>query len=247
MARRAALAAAVVVVVVATAAVIWVLGRRSVPGSGSGTPLTSDPVPTTSAPPAVDVLAVKIDNVAAARPQTGLGAAAVVYVEPVEGGVTRLLALYTGKRPAVVGPVRSARRTDLHLLAQWGSRRSATPAPPRNCSRRSAAPTSPTRPRSASPGLLPRPVPADPAQPVPPPRPPPHHDDGARPAPVRPRPSGWHRGDRAHRQVRGGPLRLHLVRRALAGLPRRDPADLHRVGPGRRGDRRAPTGQGERG
>jgi hypothetical protein len=44
----------------------------------------------------------------------------VVYVEPVEGGLTRLVAVYTATPPSVVGPVRSARRTDVELLAQYG-------------------------------------------------------------------------------------------------------------------------------
>jgi hypothetical protein len=65
-------------------------------------------------------VAVKIDNVADARPQTGVGSADVVYVEPVEGGLTRLVAVYAGRAPGVVGPVRSARRTDIQLLAQYG-------------------------------------------------------------------------------------------------------------------------------
>ncbi|MGH3860847.1 DUF3048 domain-containing protein [Actinokineospora sp.] len=65
-------------------------------------------------------LAVKIDNVIQARPHTGLGAAEVVYVEPVEGGLTRLLAIYHDTLPEVVGPVRSARRSDVDLLAQYG-------------------------------------------------------------------------------------------------------------------------------
>lgn len=66
------------------------------------------------------VLAVKVDNVTAARPQTGLGAADVIYCEPVEGGLTRLAAVYTTRLPEVVGPVRSARETDLELLSQYG-------------------------------------------------------------------------------------------------------------------------------
>ncbi|MGH3195646.1 MAG: DUF3048 domain-containing protein [Streptosporangiaceae bacterium] len=41
------------------------------------------------------VLAVKIDNVAQARPQTGLSQADIVYVLPVEGGLTRLLAIFS--------------------------------------------------------------------------------------------------------------------------------------------------------
>ncbi|MFF8970918.1 DUF3048 domain-containing protein [Streptomyces sp. NPDC014995] len=65
------------------------------------------------------VLAVKIDNAAAARPHTGLNAADVVYVEQVEGGLSRLMAVYATKLPKAVGPVRSARESDLELLRQF--------------------------------------------------------------------------------------------------------------------------------
>ncbi|MEU6542942.1 DUF3048 domain-containing protein [Streptomyces sp. NPDC046859] len=65
------------------------------------------------------VLAVKIDNVRAARPQTGLSAADVVYAEQVEGGLSRLMAVYATRLPKTVGPVRSARESDLELLAQF--------------------------------------------------------------------------------------------------------------------------------
>ncbi|MER7109983.1 DUF3048 domain-containing protein [Streptomyces sp. NPDC000229] len=66
------------------------------------------------------VLAVKIDNVPPARPHTGLGAADIVYVEQVEAGQTRLLAIYSSQTPRTVGPVRSARESDLELLRQFG-------------------------------------------------------------------------------------------------------------------------------
>ncbi|RPK68818.1 putative lipoprotein YerB precursor [Streptomyces sp. ADI96-02] len=65
------------------------------------------------------VLGVKIDNVAPARPQTGLDAADIVYVEQVEAGLSRLLAVYSSTLPSVIGPVRSARETDLELLRQF--------------------------------------------------------------------------------------------------------------------------------
>ncbi|WP_237330324.1 DUF3048 domain-containing protein [Streptomyces sp. BA2] len=65
------------------------------------------------------VLAVKIDNVRPARPQTGLEAADVVYAEQVEAGLSRLMAVYAGRLPPVIGPVRSARETDLELLRQF--------------------------------------------------------------------------------------------------------------------------------
>jgi hypothetical protein len=66
------------------------------------------------------VLAVKIDNIAQARPQTGLTAADIVYVLPVEGGLSRFLAVFSSHLPPVVGPVRSAREDDLELLRQFG-------------------------------------------------------------------------------------------------------------------------------
>jgi hypothetical protein len=91
-------------------------------GSESGTPLAEPTTMSASSPPAQrTVLAVKIDNVAAARPATGLGLADIVYVEPVEGGLTRLAAIYADEQPAVVGPVRSARQTDIELLGQYGT------------------------------------------------------------------------------------------------------------------------------
>ncbi len=65
------------------------------------------------------VLAVKIDNVGAARPQTGIDAADVIYVEQVEAGLSRLMAVFATRLPPVVGPVRSARETDLELLRQF--------------------------------------------------------------------------------------------------------------------------------
>lgn len=65
------------------------------------------------------LLAVKIDNVGAARPQTGIDDADIVYAEQVEGGLSRLMAVFGSRVPAVVGPVRSARETDLELLRQF--------------------------------------------------------------------------------------------------------------------------------
>jgi hypothetical protein len=66
------------------------------------------------------VLAVKIDNTRSARPQQGLRSADIVYVEQVEGGETRIMAIFSSKLPAQVGPVRSARISDLHILRQYG-------------------------------------------------------------------------------------------------------------------------------
>ncbi len=66
------------------------------------------------------VLAVKIDDTRDAHPQIGIEAADLVYVEQVESGLTRLLALYTSEYPEFIGPIRSARISDIDLLAQYG-------------------------------------------------------------------------------------------------------------------------------
>lgn len=85
-------------------------GTASPPGSA---------VPPTSAGARAHVLAVKVDNVGPARPQTGLDKADIVYVEQVEAGLSRILAAYSSRLPSVVGPVRSARESDLELLRQF--------------------------------------------------------------------------------------------------------------------------------
>ena len=66
------------------------------------------------------VLAVKVDNSPQSRPWAGVADADVVYVEPVEGGVTRLLAVFASHLPPSVGPVRSFRESDIDLLAAYG-------------------------------------------------------------------------------------------------------------------------------
>ncbi|MET7460678.1 DUF3048 domain-containing protein [Nonomuraea sp. NPDC005501] len=66
------------------------------------------------------VLAVKIENTAAGKPQLGLKSADIVYVEQVEAGLTRLMAIFSSKLPPKVGPVRSARISDLHIVPQFG-------------------------------------------------------------------------------------------------------------------------------
>ena len=64
-------------------------------------------------------LAVKIDNVTRAHPQSGVNVADVVYEEIVEGGVTRLVAVFQSTSADMVGPVRSARTSDPPLLAAF--------------------------------------------------------------------------------------------------------------------------------
>jgi hypothetical protein len=66
------------------------------------------------------VLAVKIDDSNAAHPQIGVEYAEVVYIEQVEGGLTRLAAIFSTVIPQRVGPVRSARISDIDILSQFG-------------------------------------------------------------------------------------------------------------------------------
>jgi hypothetical protein len=66
------------------------------------------------------LLAVKIDDTVSARPQIGLENADVVYIEQVEGGLTRLAAIYSSEIPSRIGPIRSARISDIDILAQYG-------------------------------------------------------------------------------------------------------------------------------
>ncbi|MEW2049392.1 DUF3048 domain-containing protein [Streptomyces sp. NPDC005476] len=91
------------------------------PPTDDGRTASVKPSPSGTGPTAVagPVLAVKIDNAPDARPQTGLDSADIVYAEQVEGGLSRLMAVYASKLPAAVGPVRSARESDLELLRQF--------------------------------------------------------------------------------------------------------------------------------
>ncbi len=66
------------------------------------------------------ILVVKIDDTTSARPQIGLDQADVIYIEQVEGGLTRLAAIFSTKIPALIGPVRSARISDIDILVQYG-------------------------------------------------------------------------------------------------------------------------------
>jgi hypothetical protein len=66
------------------------------------------------------VLVVKIDDTTDAHPQIGLEDADIIYIEQVEGGLTRLAAIFSSKIPQRIGPVRSARISDVELLAQYG-------------------------------------------------------------------------------------------------------------------------------
>jgi hypothetical protein len=67
------------------------------------------------------VIGVMVNNHPKARPQSGLHKADVVYEVLAEGWVTRLLALYQGDMPEVVGPVRSARNYYITLNSGYNA------------------------------------------------------------------------------------------------------------------------------
>ncbi len=114
---------AVTVVAALIAITILVVVNRAAPAKPvkSATPTPSAP-PTSAAPATAlrspftgervrklgRVLAVKIDNVVDARPPTGLTRADIVYLLPVEGGLSRIFAIFQGGRYRAATPVRAA-------------------------------------------------------------------------------------------------------------------------------------------
>lgn len=64
-------------------------------------------------------LSIKVENSPVARPQTGLNSADVVYETVTEGGITRFHLIFQSKVPKIVGPVRSARLSDLWIVPQY--------------------------------------------------------------------------------------------------------------------------------
>lgn len=64
---------------------------------------------------------VMIENSRAARPQSGLYQADLVYEVLAEGTITRLLAFYHSEKPEIIGPVRSARDYYIHLNNGYGA------------------------------------------------------------------------------------------------------------------------------
>jgi hypothetical protein len=108
---------------VLVAGALLVLARDDAPETSTGGPTTSVTavlplLGTPGDPPERAALAVKIDATDHGRPQVGLRHADIVFEEMVEGGLTRLLAVYHSQDPDEVGPVRSARSTDLTILAE---------------------------------------------------------------------------------------------------------------------------------
>lgn len=92
----------------------------------STAPTTPPPAPATNPytgvgpAPTTRTVAVKIDDTAPGRPQVNIDQADIVYVEAVEGGLTRLAAIFGTHKPTKVGYVRSTRPSDPEMLLQFG-------------------------------------------------------------------------------------------------------------------------------
>jgi hypothetical protein len=65
-------------------------------------------------------LIVKVENDPNSHPQWGVDQADIVYEEIVNGGITRLAAVFNQSAPAKVGPVRSVRPTDTQIVWPLG-------------------------------------------------------------------------------------------------------------------------------
>jgi hypothetical protein len=125
--------------------VLALLGGIAITACGSNTPVslsskksptpttaTTAPTPTphtpTAAPPPPPVpgatysapAMVQVENLNAARPQSGLSSANVVYEYSAEGGISRFTAIYFSTPKGAVGPVRSARLISPVLVQLYG-------------------------------------------------------------------------------------------------------------------------------
>jgi len=128
-----AVGAAVVVLVGVVIAMFTTSGSRAAAVKTSKpvvhTPVTAAPPPVPSCPltgapapggavPARPALGIKVGNYPGDRPSSGLNSADIVFEEPVEGAITRLVAVFQCHAPALVGDLRSARQPDAGILAQ---------------------------------------------------------------------------------------------------------------------------------
>ncbi|HZM54193.1 MAG TPA: DUF3048 domain-containing protein [Acidimicrobiales bacterium] len=99
----------------AAPAMVTTTSAAAVPGAPC--PLTGAPAPGGTVP-ARPALGVKIGNYPNDRPSAGLNQADIVFEEPVEGAITRLVAVFQCQGAALVGDVRSARQPDAGILSQ---------------------------------------------------------------------------------------------------------------------------------
>ncbi|OPX86796.1 MAG: putative lipoprotein YerB precursor [Pelotomaculum sp. PtaB.Bin104] len=91
------------------------VGENMPPAAKYSCPLDGAPINEIPVRP----IAVTIDNFSSARPQSGLDQADLVYEVPVEGGITRYLAIFFHGEAKTIGPVRSARPYLIDLAREW--------------------------------------------------------------------------------------------------------------------------------
>ena len=99
--------------------------RHATPPTTPPSTTTTRPAPATNPltgvgpPPPGPVIAVKVDDTENGRPSRGIDQADVIYLEQAEGGLSRMVAVFSGRRPRVEA-VRSVRPSDAELLWQYG-------------------------------------------------------------------------------------------------------------------------------
>ena len=64
-------------------------------------------------------IAVMIDDLSPARPQSGFNSASIVWHAPAEGGIPRYMLIFQDEVPHGVGPVRSSREYYVEWAAEW--------------------------------------------------------------------------------------------------------------------------------
>ena len=143
LSRKRLIAGAAVLLAVIGVVLGLVLSQGTTPAPRAAAPTTtSPPAPTTTVPapppklshrcPLTDVpapggrvprrpaLAVKIGNEPyGARPQSGLNEADIVFDTPAEGFIMRYIAIYQCHGTPSIGPTRSVRWVDWHLVRQF--------------------------------------------------------------------------------------------------------------------------------
>jgi hypothetical protein len=130
--RRAAVAAIVLVLLGGGIYGLTAGGSKSKQGASTTTlpqhhhasasvcPLTGQPAPGGHVPQR-PALAVKVGNEpSGARPQSGLDSADIVYDTPAEGYIMRYIAVFQCHDASSIGPTRSVRWVDWHVLQAFG-------------------------------------------------------------------------------------------------------------------------------
>jgi hypothetical protein len=119
-----------VVVIGVVIAVVVTSGHKSTATKGATTTTAASPTSVATCPltglpapggtvPGRPALGIKIGNYPGDRPSAGLNQADIVFEEPVEGAITRLVAVFQCQGASLVGDLRSAREPDVGILSQF--------------------------------------------------------------------------------------------------------------------------------